>query len=731
MHSQKATLTSKTLFQESQATGLNYVLKLNPDKLLSPAYTALGKHPKASTYGGWESQQIQGHMLGHYLSALSGFVYQTGDKDAKEKLDYTIKCIKEIQRSDGYVGGIPSKPFDTVFESNGNFQVDRFSLASWWVPWYSVHKIYAGLIDAYVWTGNKDALDIVKKMADWAIKGTSKMTDEQLQKMFTCEHGGMCKVFADLYGITKDKKYLKEAERWIHHEIIDPTMKERDALQGYHANTQIPKFLGIARLYELTGKKEYRTSAEFFFNTVTQKRSYAIGGNSIGEHFGPEYSEKLGRDTCETCNSYNMLELAEHIFDWNRDSTTADFYETALYNHILASQDPKTGSKTYFVSMLPGFFKVYSSFENAMWCCTGTGLENPERYNRFIAREEDSDLYVNLFIPSTIQTEDGLLAEIQTSFPFTQQAVITVKKAGSKSRNLKVRIPSWVQEKEGNGYKDYGTIKDGMSVTVDLPMKLNVRKARDRSGNFSILYGPIVLAADLGTSSMPNDIVDNQLVYMNYPAKDVSLITADLSSPEKWIKASDAKTLTFKTEKSASQKGESFTLKPFFNIHHVRYATYFPSQNSADDTRAKKFEAITLDAIEPGRQQSEIEHHYKSQGTEAGYISSVDRSFRTVKENDGWFGYRVKFEKGKEYKIVVTVLGSDKGSISLSYDGKEIGSLTNDGSKGDTLLDLELPVSKDFVNDVCSGKKLVRKELRFTAKDSQGSLRLLEVRLTK
>ena len=724
------TLTDGTMFSTSQKTGLKYVLDYNPDRMLAPAYTALGKSPKASNYGGWESRQIQGHMLGHYLSALAGFYYQTGSKDAKEKLDYTVKCIKEIQREDGYFGGIPSTPFDNVFSSGGSFNVDRFSLADWWVPWYSVHKIYAGLIDAYEFGGNKDALEIVTKMADWAIAGTSRMSDSEMQKMFTCEHGGMCKVFADLYGITKKEKYLKEAERWIHKEIINPAMKQQDKLQGYHANTQIPKFIGIARLYELTGKSEYRTAAEFFFETVTQRRSYAIGGNSKGEHFGREYDELLERDTCETCNTYNMMELAEHVFAWNKDSKIADFYETALYNHILASQDPQTGAKTYFVSMQPGFHKVYCTHDNGMWCCTGTGLENPERYNRFIATDIDGTLYVNLFIPSTITTDDGWKIQIDTSFPYSEKVNISVIQKGSKEKSLKVRAPAWCKTAQGgkDGYTDCGKLGAESSFSMDFPMELSIRRALDRTGNFSVKYGPIVLAADLGNKNMPKDIVDDHLIYMQSGKNaEVEVITADLKNPSSWISESDKTSLTFTTAKSANAKGVSYTLRPFYDIHHVRYATYFASTNASENKRAKDFEKITVDFVEPGRQQSEVEHRFKTEGTEIGYVDSVDRNCRIFTDENGFVLYKTKFDTtAKQNKIVLSVYGKDTGSLTVTYGSEVLKTLELKGDGGDELVDISVEVPKKLVKAKQKGAKILREDI--TIKGSQGA-RVLEVRV--
>ena len=730
MNAQKIVLTDGTLFATSQQVGLDYVLAYNPDRFLAPVYTALGKTPKASAYGGWESRQIQGHMLGHYLSALSGFYYQTGSREAKEKLDYTVSCLKDVQRADGYIGGIPSVPFDTVFSSGGSFEVERFSLAGWWVPWYSVHKIYAGLIDAYLYGGNEDALAIVTRMADWAIRGTSRMSDAEMQRMFTCEFGGMCKVFADLYDITKNEAYLKEAERWIHKEVMTPAMRQQDKLQGYHANTQMPKFLGIARLYELTGKSEYRTAAEFFFATVTERRSYVIGGNSKGEHFGREYDEPLARDSAETCNTYNMLELAEHLFAWNRTSAAADYYETALYNHILASQDPQSGAKTYFVAMQPGFHKVYCTHDNAMWCCTGTGLENPERYNRFIATDLDDTLYVNLFIDSTITTADGWQLRIETAFPYEERARISVMHAGSSEKTLKVRAPAWNKALTGgaDGYVDCGALSADTAITVELPMELNVRRALDRSGNFSVRYGPIVLAADLGDKNMPADIVDDQLVYLTSgTTMPVEPIIADVKVPASWISAADTSTLTFTTAASATKKGISYTLRPFFALHHVRYAAYFASNTAAEDKRAATFEKITVDFIEPGRQQSEMDHRFETEGTSIGYIDTVDRNYRAFDSANSYVCYKARFEAGKQNKLMLTVYGKDTGTLTVCYGDKELQTLALAGDGGDELLDITVTVPKSLTKAKQKGAKVVREDV--TVRGSAGT-RLLELRVT-
>ncbi len=711
-------LKEKSIFYEAQRTGLSYVLDYNPDRFLSPCYTALGKTAPCSPYGGWESRTIQGHMLGHYLSALSQFYFYANSSEALDKIKYTVEKIKSLQRSDGYFGGIPSSPFEEVASSKGNFSVERFSLASWWVPWYSVHKIYAGLIDVAVLCKKESelsslALDIVTKMADWAMSITSKLDTASMQKMLYCEHGGMCKVFADLYALTKQKKYLTEAVRWIHHEVIDPAIQGKDALQGYHANTQIPKFIALARLYDLTGNQEYRNAVEFFFENVTQKRSYVIGGNSIGEHFTQPLLEKLGKDTCETCNSYNMLELAEYVFSWhafrwNEDDKlktveTANFYEKTLYNHILASQAPSSGAKTYFVSMLPGTFKVYSSKENSMWCCVGTGIENPARYGRFIATDTGSDIYINLFIPSTITTEDGWCLSIETDFPYKEETSVVIVQKGKNERCIKIRHPLW-EESQGGTYLEYDCVNAGDRISVKLPMHLHVRYASSNDDLFSLMYGPLVLACDLGRDNMPNDIVDDHLVYMQEPKPvKVPLIKQDLNNLDSWLECTDKEKLTF--------SGAGLNFVPFYALHHSYYAVYFSSKESlSQDLLGVEGRADNIeDFVECGRQQSEVEHFYEGANTHAQYIEALDKSGRTITPNaKGFFSYKFRLWKTKKLSFVIALEPKTLGSLSVSLGDTKLNDISNTSEDSNLTHNIKLEIPEDFVaskmgeGDYCS-----------------------------
>ncbi len=583
-------IETQSLYGNSQKVGLNYVLRLDADRLLAPCYQAVGRadEAKGERYGGWESQQIAGHSLGHYLSALADFSASTGNPEAKAKMEYVIWELKNIQREDGYIGGVESQPFDTAFA--GEVNAEPFGLNGYWVPWYSVHKIYAGLLDAYQIGGSREALSIVKKMADWAYNGSKSMTDDDFQKMLACEHGGMNEVMATLYGITKEDKYLYLAKRFSHKAILNPLADGIDALQGLHANTQIPKIIGAARIYELTGDEYYGRAARFFFETVIRHRSFVIGGNSVGEHFGPSRWEHLAKDSCETCNTYNMMKLAEHMFLWEKKSEYVDYYERAFFNHILASQDPDTGAKTYFVSTYPGHFKVYGTEENSFWCCVGTGMENPGRYNRFIYHIENDDLFVNLFIPSVLTFgENGLKLSQKTQFPYSDKTELEILEASGSPVNIKIRVPSWIDGELTATVGDkvykasevgYLTIskawKAGDKIVVDLPMKLHQYTAMDSRNKIAVMYGPLVLAASMGTDNFPpEDIVEDHLFLMAWDKIEVPKIVTAEEDLAQWVRPVDKGRLTFEIDQGVMSDHQSVLLKPFYDIHHERYTLYF------------------------------------------------------------------------------------------------------------------------------------------------------------
>jgi uncharacterized protein len=373
------------------------LLKYDPDRLLSGFYSEAGLKPKAEHYMGWENETIAGHSLGHYLSACSMMYQTTGDKRFLEKVNYIVSELKFLQDADekGYIGAFPNgKKILEDQVSKGDIRSQGFDLNGIWVPFYTEHKMMAGLRDAYRLCQNLTALEVEKRFADWLDGIVTPLNDEQVQKMLRCEHGGISETLADLYADTKDEKYLRISKIFYQKAILDPLKEGKDILPGKHCNTNIPKLIALSRIYELTGDTSDRKASEFFWHTVVNHHSYVTGGNGNDEYFGSEdkLRNRLGEGTTETCNVYNMLKLTEHLFEWEASATVADFYERALFNHILSSQNPVTGNVTYNLSLDMGGFKDFQD-PFSFTCCVGTGMENHSKYGKnYALRQEGLDL---------------------------------------------------------------------------------------------------------------------------------------------------------------------------------------------------------------------------------------------------------------------------------------------------------------------------------------------------
>ncbi|WP_416150418.1 beta-L-arabinofuranosidase domain-containing protein [Salipaludibacillus sp. HK11] len=747
------------LFNDSQEKGKEYLIYLDVDRLIAPCYEAAFQKPKKERYGGWESTGISGHSIGHWLSATAQMYTITMDKNLLEKLDYAIGELAHIQSfdKDGYVSGFPRTCYDKAF--SGDFEVEHFSLAGQWVPWYSLHKIYAGLIDTYKLLGNEKALEVVIKLAEWANKGSANMTDEQFQKMLTCEHGGMNEAMADLYTITGNNNYLDLAIRFCHRAVLDPLSRGEDDLEGKHANTQIPKVIGAAKLYDITGDETYKKMVVYFWNQVTRSRSYIIGGNSINEHFGPVNEEKLGVQTTETCNTYNMLKLTEHMFKWFKDVEQIDFYEKALYNHVLASQDPDSGMKTYFVSSQPGHFKIYCSPDNSFWCCTGTGMENPARYSRGIYHVNNDDLYVNLFIASEIKLENKQVKVVQkTDFPNTDKTTLVFEEADNDFVNLHIRIPYWIsgevtvvvngKETYSRSENGYLTIKNnwkaGGTVEIHLPMNLHTYVAKDDPNKLGIMYGPIVLAGALGTEDFPeSDILADHLKLNNHPLIQVPTLVADKGNVNEWIKPVEGSQLTFETEAVGQPGNQKITLIPFFNLHHQRYSLYWNVMDAEAfkvfvDKEQEEIEAqkvLTVDEVQPNEQQPEVEHNVKKENSTSDYLSLVQSGWRDARDG-GFFSYEMAVEPDKQMTLEVTYFGDDRKIIENGKEYVREFDIVVDGNKiaNQTLNGNSSPVSTfevqyDIPSELVEGKQKV--EVKFQSSEGKIAGGVYGVRMTK
>lgn len=735
---------SEGMFRTSQETGKQYILSLEPDRLLAPCREAMGQKPKAERYGGWEQREIAGHSLGHWLSAASYMYRADGDDALLKGVRYIVDELAGMQDERGYVGGVKRSVFDAL--TNGDFSVERFSLNGVWVPWYSVHKLYQGLIDAYVQAGVGEALAVVTGMTDWAVNLLSCLSDEQMKRMMFCEHGGMNDVFAQMYEITGKDAYRNAAIRFTDDSVLEPLGRECDELEGLHANTQLPKIIGAKRI----GTEEYRRAAKFFFDTVTRERSYVIGGNSNCEHFEKPGAETLGVQTCETCNTYNMLKLAAQLFDAEHNSRYMDYYEAALYNHILASQDPDSGMKSYFMATEPGHFKVYCTPYDSFWCCTGTGMENPARYGLHIYYEDEDALYVNLFIPSVLEYR-GMKISQTTCFPNAPFSKLTIEE-GEGTFTLKIRVPEWnmgemavgmngkqIQKPAENGHirlitefeelyrqeeKGYIEIKrhfkKGDTIDIGLHMGVTVRPKKDDPHRVSFFYGPIVLASMLGNQSFPEtDIQAEHTALDAYPRIDAAPIITKQKDLLSLVTLYDWDTLTFSV---TSDDGEQQWMRPYYSIHHQRYnlylGVYTPKEYEELQKRQKQAEQekeSVIDCVRPGEQQSEIDHHLRGNQMQAGYLSAASSAYRYAYGGDGYIEYTLTVSGAKEIRI--TYWGSDDDfsmyadtywrEFDILFDGEQIGQCSLHSERPNELFTVGYPLKKSR-----KGKGVLRLQTR-------------------
>ncbi len=695
-------------FKDAMNRDLKYLLSLEPDRLLHNFRKNAGLEPKAPIYGGWESGGVAGFTLGHYLSACSMAYSTTGDVQFKQRVDYIVSelALCQQQRPDGYVAAIPDG--DRIWKevAQGDIRSQGFDLNGGWVPWYTLHKLFAGLIDCYEQTGNEGAKTVALKLADWAINTTSKLTLEQWQKMLACEHGGMNESMAELYALTGDKRYLELSEKFHHNLILDPLARgDASILPGQHANTQIPKVIGCARQYELTGDAADRTVAETFWNAVVHDHSYVIGGNSSGEHFGApdKLSDRLTSSTCETCNTYNMLKLSRHLFEWKPDAAYMDFVERALYNHILASQDPDNGMMCYYVSLEQGGTKVFSSPFDSFWCCVGTGMENHVKYNENIYFHDANSLYVNLFIPSEVHwKEKGLTVRQENHFPQQGTTRLTVTAAKPTQATLRVRCPSWIAgqmsvsingkpqkiEAKPDTYVSLNrTWKSGDVVEIGLPMKLHEEAMPDNAKRVAMMYGPIVLAGALGAADQPK--------------ARIPVFVEDGKAPNEWLKPITGQPLTFKSEGAGRPQDVSFI--PFYQMHNQRYSVYFDlftpkgweeqeKKYRDEEAQQKALEARTVDFFQPGEMQPERDHNLQSANSGAG--EALGRKWRDA-ANGGWFSFDLKVTTDTPQDLVLTYWGGETGdrTFDILVDGQKIATQTLLNNHPGLFFDMTHPLS--------------------------------------
>ena len=749
-------------FRVAQQRDREYLLAHDVDRLVAPFRREAGLEPKAPPYPNWESSGLDGHTAGHYLTAIAQMWAATGDEELLRRLNYLVDELGACQAAhgNGYLGGVPNGRQIWENVAAGRLSADSFGLNQAWVPWYNLHKTFAGLRDAWLITGNRPAREILVRFADWCAATVGDLSPEQMQQMLRTEHGGMNEVLADVSAITGEAKYLELARRFCHRAILDPLLAREDRLTGLHANTQIPKVVGFARIGELGADPTWTDAARFFWETVTTRRSVVIGGNSVREHFHPpdDFSSVIeSREGPETCNTYNMLRLSEQLFRAAPAAVYADYYERALFNHILSSQHPERGGFVYFTPMRPRHYRVYSQPGQCFWCCVGTGMENHGKYGRFIYAHAGDELFVNLFIASELDwAGPGIRVRQETRFPDEAATRLTFTLDAPRRLAVHLRHPGWMRpgelavEVNGEPWTVASTPgayerlerewRTGDRIEIALPMHTAVEPLPDRSGYVALVHGPIALAGVTGADRLDGLVADDARFahiapgpYL--PLDQAPMLVGDPASLAEGIRPVPGKPMTFTAGGLVRPEAfQSVELVPFFRVHDARYMLYWRSVSEADypavlaETEAAEaqrmaLEARTLDRVVAGEQQPEVEHGYEGEGGETGV--HLGRTWRAARD---WFSYDLQGVAGEPAELRVTYwAGERQRAFDILVNGQAIATVRLNGRDPDQFVEETYPIPAAVTAAAPEGVLTVR----FAAHARSRAGALYEVRLLR
>ena len=730
-------------FRTAQDKNIDMLLQYDTDRLLTPFVRQAGlsattdpqspyyqweqNHPNFKNWGGDAGFDLSGHVGGHYVSALA-LAYAASHDEAqraklKERLDYMLKVMKDCQdayntNTEGLYGFIGGQPINESWKKLYAGDLSGISKNWGWVPFYCEHKVLAGLRDAYLYAGSKEAKEMFRKLADWSTNLIAKVDDQAFEGFLNCEHGGMNESLLDAYQLFGDKKYLEAAKKYTHKAMLNGMQTLNTTfLDGKHANTQVPKFIGMERIGEMNATAtNYITAAENFWQDVATNRTVCIGGNSVNEHFltaanSNRYIDQP--DGPESCNTNNMLKFSEMLFDRTGDAKYADFYEQAMWNHILSTQDPQTGGYVYFTTLRPQGYRIYSVPNKGMWCCVGTGMENHSKYGHFVfTHDGKKTLYVNLFTSAKLQNKTFAVTQT-TRFPFEPKTTITIDKAGKY--DIAIRHPEWVSHdfaikingqpvnfdfSEGKAF--YVTVtnkwKKGDVIEVSLPMTLRYEECPNYGDYIAFKYGPILLGANTtqGSEKLQNEYgfegrMDHSPGAMG---KQLNLLSAPLligarADVLNLVKPLDLSKLTFTIDAKrpgvGSYKWNTLTLQPFYQIHHDRYMCYWYQQTPENfaksdmaKTEARNEELIrhTVDFVAAGEQQSEAGHEYNySSDSNTGLYRS--ERYRDARAN-GHIQYTlVNQNDSKDLSVMLRFNLADKGRMAvLTINDKKVADIT-------------------------------------------------------
>lgn len=711
-----------------------YLLSLDPDRMMAFYRTRAGLKPKAEGYGGWDGpgRNLTGHIAGHHLSGVSLMFLATGDTRFKDRANYLVREMKEVQdaHGDGYCGAIEGGKEAFAALSRGEIKSGAFDLNGLWSPWYTLHKTFAGLRDAFRHTGNRAALDVEVKFAAWAEGVLKPLSDEQVQRMLNTEFGGMNEVLADLHADTGDRRWLTLSYRFEHRAFTDQLKRHQDNLSGKHGNCQIPKLIGSAARYTYAGDPSDIIAAAYFWDRVAQHHSYATGGHGLAEYFGPpdQLSPRVDGRTAETCNVYNMLKLTRHLFSLRPDPLYADFHERALFNHILASIDPEDGRTSYMVPVGRGVQQEYANMQESFTCCVGTGMESHALHGDGLYYESATGdtVWVNLFVPSTATLTSGVTLKMDTSFPDGDTASIVITSGSVTPFTLAVRRPVWAGDgfaitvngtavpqptlaslhvggaggrnnapgNEGetavvSSYVELQrTWKTGDTVELTLPKSLRLEPTPDNPSVAAIMWGPLALAGDWGLrregrGAAPAPVPD--LVVAANRAFPTWLTPG--ARPGDFVASRVARVATPPVTPAA--QAADVTLTPFYRTHRRNYSVYFDvllpaafgekvSAISAEATRLRKLETATVARVVIGDTASEREVNYQSDPADRPVSRANGRASRT---GAGWFSFDLPVLEATEMAVVVTYfneagLAPASGDFEIQVDGTRIASFT-------------------------------------------------------
>ncbi|HJZ82521.1 MAG TPA: beta-L-arabinofuranosidase domain-containing protein [Pyrinomonadaceae bacterium] len=709
-----------------------YLLKLEPDRMLAFYRKRAGLEPKAPGLMGWDGdgRNLTGHIAGHYLSAVSLMYAATGDPRFKQRADYIVKELREVQQKngDGFAGALDGVREKFKEVAAGNIRSSFFDLNGLWSPWYTLHKTFAGLRDAYRYTGNRDALQVEIKFAAWAEGFLLKMDEAQTQKMLNTEFGGMNEVLVDLYADTGERRWLDLSHHFDHRAVLDPLARHEDILNGLHGNTQVPKLLGVLMRYIYAGAKTDGEAAEFFWDSVALHHSYATGGHGRDEYFGPrdQLSERVDGRTDESCNVYNLLKMTRRLFAIHPDVKYAEFEERALFNHVLGSIDPEDGRTCYMVPVGRGVQHEYQDMATDFTCCVGSGMESHGLHGDGIYYEAGDRLWVNLYVPSTANWKAaGVQLTMETDFPEGESASLKLSLARPEKLTLQFRRPSWAGD--GFGIKVNGkpvilfsrpgsyieitrTWKSGDAVSLTLPKVLHQEATPDNPRLVALMWGPLVLAGDLGpehrgawTDPVPSFVTAEQPL--------ASWLQPVAGSPGNFRAAG----------RDPKGRDQEVTLVPFYRLHRRGYALYWDLYNpdtwtkklaefAAEETRRRRLEAATISFLRPGDAAKEKEFNQQGEQTstddESGYPSRRARK---------WFSFDLPVDANHPNLLLVTYHTEERArrTFEIVVDGQRVGQQTIErfppGSVPGRFFDVEYQIPAELL----TGKQKIT--VRFVA----------------